>query len=230
MCARFTLRTSAQAIQRLFDLDEVPDIEPRYNVAPTQDVLAVAEDAKGERKVRMLRWGLVPNWAKDPAIGTKMINAKSETVSERPAYRQAFEKRRCLIPADGFFEWTDPVLPKSPRQPYRIRLKGEEPFAFAGLYEYWFASKGAEPLVTCTLLTTEPNAVVEPLHDRMPVILDPADYGRWLDRKTPGDKVRELLRPFPAEVMEAYPVTTKMNRATYEEADIVEPIELPARL
>ena len=161
-------------------------------------------------------------------MGVKMLNARAETLTERPAYRRAFERRRCLVPADGFFEWTDPpegAGKRAPKQPYRFTLDPEGPFAFAGLYEV--NGSGEHALLTCTIITTEPNALVAPYHDRMPVMLHPEDYALWLDRATTEpERVQPLLRPFPAEEMRAYPVTTKMSRPAYDEPDAIEPVTL----
>lgn len=226
MCARFSLATPAEDVAKLFGLDDAPEWTPRYNIAPTQDVLVVREK-DGKRDTRLMRWGLVPSWAKDPKIGQKLINARSETVSERPAYRAAFERRRCLMPASGFFEWTDPPAGaprakgrKAPRQPYHFTLVDGATMAFASLWEPWRNPEG-ELLRTCTILTTEPNDLVRPFHDRMPAILPPAGFAAWLDVKTPSAEAFELLRPLPADVLQAYAVSPAMNSAAYESPDCI---------
>jgi len=172
----------------------------------------------GKRKLEMLHWGLIPSWAKDPEVGNKMINARAETVAEKPSYRKAFKERRCLILADGFYEWqkTD-----SGKQPFYIRMEDESPFAFAGLWESW---QNGRKIRSCTIITTSPNEVAAQVHNRMPVILHPEDYEMWLD---PDFDERELLttllKPFPAEAMEAYPVSRKVNRPANNDPEVIEP-------
>ncbi len=187
---------------------EFPEAVPaRYNIAPTQDVAVVPND--GEKRVQFFRWGLVPFWAKDPAIGNRLINARAETAAEKPAFRAAYQRRRCLILADGFYEWRSEPEQRA-KTPMYVRLASGAPFAFAGLWEVWRPDD--TPLYTCTILTTEPNKLMAPIHNRMPVILPPAAYDRWLDvaeqRKGAMD---DLLRPYPAEEMIAYPVSRLVN-------------------
>src|SRR5262245_45113900 len=203
MCGRFVLTAPREAVKAFLPLFDLPDVAPNYNVAPTQTVLAVRVPTGGaEPAAALLKWGLVPSWADDPAIGYRMINARSETVAEKPAFRSAFSQRRCLILADGFFEWAK--LGKR-KQPYLFRLQSGRLFAFAGLWEHW--QRDGRALDSCTILTTEPNDLVKPLHDRMPVILAPADFGLWLDPKAAkGEDLQALLRPYRAEAMTAYPV------------------------
>lgn len=229
MCARFTLKASAQAIRDLFEVDDIPEWEPRFNIAPTDPVMVCAMDREGHRRARLARWGLVPSWDKDLASGVKRINARSETVAEKPSFRDAFLRRRCLVAADGFYEWTDPWVPakRAPRQPYRITGKDGQPFCFAGLYETWKPEQG-DPILTCTILTTGPNDVVRPLHDRMPVILRQEDQSRWLDRDTEPEQLQLLLRPYPSELTFAYPVSTLVNRVGYDEPDALDPVSAPA--
>jgi putative SOS response-associated peptidase YedK len=202
MCGRFTQLSDRDELARLFGLDsaDVPELAPRYNVAPAQPVVAVrlAEDARPV--VSLLRWGLIPAWAREPAIGHSLINARSETVGERPAFRGAFRSRRCLIPAGGFYEWS--ATGGKHKQPFHFRRRDGQPFAFAGLWERWQGGDG-EPVETCAVLTTAANEVVRPVHERMPVILAPADFGPWLDLRAPADQLHALFRPYPAEVMEA---------------------------
>jgi putative SOS response-associated peptidase YedK len=206
MCGRYTLAAPVNELVEQFDIDEYPSsITTSYNIAPTQEVAAViAEDEK--RKLEMLRWGLVPAWADDPNIGNRMINARSETVAEKPSFRKAFKDRRCLVLSDGFYEWR-----RTPdgKQPYYIHMKDGSPFAFAGLWESW---RDAQEIRSCTIITTEANELVGDIHNRMPVILAPEDYSLWLD---PDFKEREaltsLLRPYPNDAMEAYPVSRRVN-------------------
>ena len=215
MCGRFTSKYTWQEIcdhlsKFLGEPDEKQsalNLQPRYNVAPSQNVPVVRLSEAGFWRIDLLRWGLVPLWAKDLSIGYKLINARAETVAEKPSFRSAFKSRRCLLPADGFYEWKK--LAKG-KQPYRLTLKGGNPFAFAGLWEYWDgADKGHSELGTiesCTIITTEPNFLAKELHNRMPVILDPADYRTWLQQSG-----AEMLKPYPAERMDAYPVSTVVN-------------------
>jgi putative SOS response-associated peptidase YedK len=222
MCGRITLRASGQAIADLFDLAEAPAMEPRYNIAPTQPVLAVREVASGTgRELVTLRWGLIPHWADDPKIGNRLINARAESVATKPAFQDAFRKRRCLIPADGFFEWQKQAGRK---QPFYIRLKDGRPFAFAGLWDRWLSPDGEE-VETCTVLTTEANEVVRPLHERMPVIVKPDDFARWLDTQSQvPERVQPLLRSYPAGEMTAYPVSPVVNNPRNDSPKCVEAI------
>lgn len=212
MCGRYTNRLTWSEIVRLYRITSrqpALNLQPRYNIAPTQSVAAVRLGTDG-RELAMLRWGLVPSWAKDIAIGSRMINARAETLAEKPSFRSAFKSRRCLIVADGFYEWQP--QPKGPKQPYLIGLKDGEPFAFAGLWERWEKAPDGQPVESCTVVTTEANDLVRPIHDRMPVILAHEDYDTWLDasRNSP-DVVGKLLRPFPSDRMEAVPVSTRVN-------------------
>jgi putative SOS response-associated peptidase YedK len=209
MCGRFTQFSSRDELARLFgfDADGAPDLPPRYNVAPTQ-VVAVVRLDDGRRALRPLRWGLIPSWAKDPAIGHAFINARAETVAEKPAFRAAFKARRCLIPTTGFYEWA-PAGGKK-KQPLHIRMLDGRPFALAGLWERWTDAEGV-PVETCTILTTAANDLLRPFHDRMPVILAPEGQATWLDPHAPPDALHALLRPYPAEAMTAVPVGTYVN-------------------
>lgn len=220
MCGRFTLRTSPQAVADAFQLPLLPDLAPRYNIAPTQTVAAVrAHATSSQRELALLHWGLVPRWAEDPSAGSRMINARSETLATKPAFREAFQQRRCLIPADGFFEWQKQGAKK---QPYLIARPDGGLFAFAGLWESW--GRDGLRIESCTIITTTANQVLEPLHDRMPVILPPQDYERWLDpeRTNPADLV-ELLRPCPNDWLVTRPVSSKVNRAGLDSSACVEP-------
>src|SRR5262245_36218167 len=222
MCGRFSLTSPRKALRDLFPLFELPDLPPRYNVAPTQAVLAVRVPAEaGESEAVALRWGLVPRWADSLAVGNRLINARSETVATKPAFRDAFQRRRCLILADGFFEWV-PVGGR--KQPHYFRLGDGGPFAFAGLWDRWEDPDGGS-VQSCTILTTEANGLVKPVHERMPVILAPADFGAWLDPKTlGGSEAQALLRPYPAEAMTAYPVGLRVNSPKHDDAECVLPL------
>jgi putative SOS response-associated peptidase YedK len=219
MCGRYTLRTTIDVLAEGFEIEEHPSsITPNYNVAPTQEVAAVVEEDE-KRKLEMFHWGLIPSWAKDPAIGNKMINARAETVAEKPSFRSAFKKRRCLILADGFYEWrkTD-----DGKQPYYIKMQDDSPFAFAGLWETW--DKYGEEVRSGTIITTDANDLMTEIHHRMPVILHPENYEAWLD---PGFDEKEaltsLLKPYPADAMEAYPVSRRVNKPSNNEPSVLEP-------
>ncbi|CAN1212554.1 Abasic site processing protein [Tumidithrix helvetica PCC 7403] len=220
MCGRFTQFHSAEAIAEAFEVD-VEDLPPRYNIAPSQPIAAIVQRLDEPRKLLWLRWGLIPSWAKDPAIGYKLINARSETAFEKPSFRYAFKHRRCLIPTDGFYEWQR--LEGSKKQPFFIGLKDSSPFAFAGLWERW-ESKEGDIVETCTILTTEANDLVSPIHDRMPVILHPKDYDLWLDPKfTRSDRLQALLVPYPSEFMVSHPVGTKVNSPKNDSPECLQP-------
>ena len=226
MCGRYTVR-SIQPISELFGISLPPEFQPRYNIAPTQDVLVVrsaAPAAEGKapaaaRRGDLLRWGLVPSWAPDPSVGNRMINARAETAAQRPAFRDAMRRRRCLVPADGFYEWQK-LEGEKRKQPHLIQMKGQRPFAFGGLWDTWFA--GGDRLESFTILTTSPNELVSPIHDRMPVIVAPEDYDRWLDTRVDAAGVADLLRPYPAEQMEAQPVGTQVNNPRNDDPSCAE--------
>jgi putative SOS response-associated peptidase YedK len=219
VCGRFNQTASGEEVAEAFGLDEAPEIAPRYNIAPTQLVGVIGvKPASGRRGLAQLSWGLVPRDAQGQERG--FINARSESAWEKPSFSDAFLHRRCLIPATGFYEWQK--LDARRRQPWLIRLAAPGPFAFAGLWEPAARFPGAVP--TCTILTTEPNELARPIHDRMPVILEPADYARWLDPGiTLAAEVRPLLRPFPAAAMAAHPVTTRVNNPAFDDPACLEP-------
>lgn len=224
MCGRYELHAHPAAIALAFGLDVVPPLAPRYNIAPMQDVPVVRVNAAGARELAMVRWGLVPRWAKDASIGAKMINARGETLKEKPAFRTAYRRHRCLVPADGFYEWQFGPDGKSKR-PMRIAMADGATFAFAGLAERWLAPDG-EPLDTCTIVTTEANGLIRALHERMPVIVPPAAYARWLDPAT-GDPA-DLVASYPAGAMRFHPVSTRVNAVRNDDASLIEPLPAPA--
>jgi putative SOS response-associated peptidase YedK len=208
MCGRYTLRASAEDIAREFELAQVPPWTPRYNIAPTQDVLAVRLH-KGEREAELLRWGLIPSWTEDVKKAPLLINAKCETAAQKPAFRAAFERRRCLVIADGFYEWKKVGKEK---QPYYYRLRDERPFAFAGLWEFW--KQGEQIIRSCAILTTEPNELTAAVHDRMPVLLDREAWRPWLDPDIEDPaKLIDLCRPYPAAALTASRVNPVVNKA-----------------
>jgi putative SOS response-associated peptidase YedK len=217
MCGRFAFYSPAEAVAALFDIrGGIPELEPRYNIAPTQAIAAGRETQAGERQFVMLRWGLVPHWAKDPSVGNRMINARVETAAEKPSFRAAFRQRRCIIFADGFYEWRKEGSAKTP---YFISLQSGLPFAFAGLWEAWTDRGTGESLQTAAILTTEANEFLAGLHDRMPVVLDPEAAGRWLGR----DPVLPEKSGAGRTGFRAWPVSRRVNTAVNEGPDLVEP-------
>jgi putative SOS response-associated peptidase YedK len=221
MCGRFTLTTDGARLQERFALDTLePAYTPSYNIAPSQPVVAILND--GERRAAWLRWGLVPSWAKDPSMGQRLINARAETVADKPSFRRAFRQRRCLVLADGFYEWRRHGKQK---QPMYIGLRHREPFAFAGLWEVWRDAAGA-PLHTCTLLTTTANTLLQPIHERMPVILPPAAESMWLDRQiVEPQHLLPLLVPYAPAAMVAYPVSPLVNSPRNNSPVCLAPLE-----
>lgn len=234
MCGRYSLTTPLEGLREIFLFEEIPNLAPRYNIAPTQDVpvLRLGRD-DGKRHLRLLRWGLIPFWAKDAAIGSRMINARSESLAEKPAFREAFRKRRCLVLADGFYEWQAPpegAAPrtskaKTPKQPYRITLAGGGPFAFAGLWERWHDKAEDRKLDSFTIVTTEANKTLSPIHHRMPVILAPADHATWLDPESRPADLQALLRPAPEAAVKAEPISTRINAVRHDDASVLAPPE-----
>ena len=220
------MHVSPEQIAAQFDVAEPERLADRFNIAPTQPVGIVRLERGGaEREWALVHWGLIPSWAKDPGIGSRMINARGETVAEKPSFRAAMKRRRCLVPADGFYEWKRIGKRK---QPYYIRLRSHAPFAFAGLWEIWAGPDGSE-LESCTLITTTPNELMADLHDRMPVILAPEDYAQWLgtgqdaDRREIG-QLQHLIRPYDAADMQAYPVSTNVNNPMHEGEALISPV------
>jgi len=217
MCGRFTLRAPASVVAEQFQLFDLEPLEPRFNIAPTQPV-AVVRFGPGTRQLVWLQWGLVPSWARDASIGSRLINARAESVADKPAFRTAFRRRRCLVLADGFYEWRRSGAKK---QPFFIRLRDDRPFAFAGLWESW---EGADHSVleTCTILTPAPNELMEPIHDRMPVILASDDYEQWLDPAVQKpEQLAPLLRPYPSDAMLALAVTTHVNNPRNDDPECI---------
>jgi putative SOS response-associated peptidase YedK len=221
MCGRFALLTHADALIERFEIKEViKKPEPRYNIAPSQNVAVVVQREK--RQLTEMRWGLVPFWAEDVSIGNRMINSRMETVAEKPAFKNAFKKRRCMILADGFYEWQKVGKVKVPTH---IRLKSRKPFAFAGLYEYW-KTKSGKTLESCTIITTTPNDILKTIHHRMPVILSPEDEKIWLSPKNQDrEQLLSLLKPYTAEPMEAYEVSDFVNSPTNQGPLCTKPVD-----
>jgi putative SOS response-associated peptidase YedK len=211
MCGRITLSSSAREVASHFELDShvpLPELRPRYNIAPSQEVVTIRQDRERRRVVSLERWGLVPHWAKEPSIGNRLINARAETLTDKPAFRDAFRRRRCIVPADGFFEWSGQGAERSP---HLFRRGDRALLGIAGLYERWHGP-GGEVIKSCTLITTEANATLRDFHDRMPVLLSPGDYGRWLDRDLQEpDPLLPLLAPCPDIWLQPSPVSTRIN-------------------
>jgi putative SOS response-associated peptidase YedK len=222
MCGRFTLTIDPADMQDAFpEFTFPPQIIPHFNIAPTQPVLVLPNDATN--KADFFVWGLIPSWAKNPTIGSRLINARAETLSEKPSFRSAYKYHRCLIFADGFFEWQSRPGSKA-KLPYFIRLKSGKPFTFAGLWEHWQSPDGSE-VMSATIITTTPNALMAPIHNRMPVILPGHSYKVWLDPspRSPTD-LNSLLVPYPAEEMEAFPVSPLVNSPANDNPDVLIPI------
>jgi putative SOS response-associated peptidase YedK len=225
MCGRYSLKTPADTLAEHFQLKKAPSLAPRFNIAPSQPIAIVRiATPQDDRECVAARWGLIPSWAQDPAIGNKMIVARAETVAEKPAFRGPLARTRCLVPADGYYEWQRQERMGQRKQPFYIRLRDGRPFAFAGLWERWTGPDG-KTVESCAILTTEPNESLQEIHDRMPVILDPKDYDQWLDpaiRKA--ELLQSLFRPYPSEDMTAYAVTLRVNDPAHDDAACIAPL------
>lgn len=220
MCGRFTLRTPAAKVAQHFRLSEIPDLEARYNIAPSQDIAIVRTGEGQQRELTFCRWGFVPFFAKDPNEGHKPINARSETAPTSPMFRAAMRRRRCLVPADGFYEWK---RVGSKKQPFYIRLKSDQPFALAGIWERWGEN---DELQTCAVLTTDANELMRPIHERMPVLIPPDAYDLWLDPEVEdASRLKHLFEPYPDDQLEAYAVHPSVNRPTHDSPDCIQPID-----
>jgi putative SOS response-associated peptidase YedK len=222
MCSRYSLTLPPEAVRAYFGYADTPNFPARYNIAPTQPIPVVAVDREGVRRFRLMRWGLLPSFVKDPKKFPTLINARSEEVLEKPSFRNAMRWRRCLVPADGFYEWTGP---KGKRRPFLLRPKAPKLIAFAGLYERWRDGKGGE-IDTVAILTCPSNATVSVLHDRMPVVLAPEDFASWLDVKgTDSAAAAQLLRPAPEDLFEPVELDPKINDSKRDEPGIQEPLQ-----
>jgi len=228
MCGRFGISANAEQLALLLQIDpsDVPQMKARYNIAPTTNAPVVRHNASGDRKVHLVRWGLVPSWAKDLAIGSRLINARAETVVEKPAFREAFQRRRCLVMTDGFYEWHTQEGSKT-KQAYHIGLADESPFAMAGLWERWQPDEGQAPLDTFTIMTTQANSLLSPIHHRMPVILAPRDYDTWLSREGSVRAARDLLAPCPPDAMVRWPVGDLVNSPRHDDPSLRKAIATP---
>lgn len=231
MCGRFTWTTPLELMWSILEDYKIPmDFKPRYNIAPTQDVPVIPntineiESDTNTRKLEFFKWGLIPSWAKDAKIGSKMINARSETLSEKPSFRNAYKRRRCLILADGYYEWV-PIPGEKTKQPVYIRLKSKKTFAFAGLWEQWKPEWTDKPFLSCTIITCSPNPMLAEIHHRMPVILPQENYEEWLaPGEQPKENLQHLLTAYPGEDMEAYPVSKFVNKPMNDSPECIEPI------
>jgi putative SOS response-associated peptidase YedK len=226
MCGRFSNRAKPEQIRNEFKIGKKnPDLyQPKYNIAPAQ-MIEVVFEPEAVRILAQLKWGLVPSWAKDSDIGSRMINARAESLTEKPSFREAFKKRRCVIPATGFYEWQKKGSAGGAKQPFYFYLKEKEVFGFAGLWEEWIDKESGDVLETCTIITTEANEVLKPVHDRMPVILKADDYDRWLDPKeNDTDSLQKLLAPYPAGEMTSHAVSKSVNIPDADSPELIEPL------
>lgn len=224
MCGRFTSKAKPEQLEREFKVGRLNHalFQPRYNIAPSQNIDVVLEE-NGERIIEKLKWGLIPSWAKDPEIGNRLINARAETLDEKPSFREAFKSRRCIIPASGFYEWQK--TGKGAKQPFYFFLKEKDVFGFAGLWEAWVDKNTGEEIETCTIITTQANDEVMPVHERMPVILKPENYDDWLDAAEKNTQLlREFLKPFPSDSMDSYAVSRSVNVVETDSAELIKPL------
>lgn len=226
MCGRYSQTQGGKTIAQAFSLPQVPELTPRYNVAPGQDIAVIGRaNARSPRQLKGLRWGLIPRWAKDHRMGHKLINARSETAATKPSFREALAKRRCLIPADGFYEWE---RTEAGKQPFYFHMADHSPFAFAGLWERWRSPDG-EVITSCTVLTTVANALLAPIHDRMPVILSPGNYEPWLDpRLTDAQQLQPLMASYDATPMIRYAVDQQVNSPGRDDPSCLAPLAAPS--
>jgi putative SOS response-associated peptidase YedK len=222
MCGRFALNETPRKLAELFNLSGDLDFSPSWNIAPSLRICTITSDGLGSRHLHKMKWGLIPSWAKDATIGNKLANARGETVAERPSFRSAFKSRRCLIPASGFYEWKSE---KGVKFPWYISLKSGDPMAFAGLWETWHPKEG-DTIESCCIITTDANKLMEPIHDRMPVILNPDQWNTWLSQQEQhAEKLLPMIHPHESESMQAWPVTRELNRVGLrDDAGLIEPI------
>lgn len=225
MCGRFLLTAPPEAVQRLFGFLELPNLEPRYNIAPSQPVAAMVRDAAAERHFVWMRWGLVPSWAKGGQAAKPLINARAESVADKPSFRDAFAGRRCVVFADGFYEWRQ----GGNRQPFLVRLADAAPFAFAALWEPLAAGGEGEPRQGCALITTGANAKMAAVHHRMPVILTPEQVGPWLDPQSARDDLEGLLKPLPDDAVTLTPISKRVNSVREDDAGLLQEERLPEK-
>ncbi|MFZ2161982.1 MAG: SOS response-associated peptidase [Sideroxyarcus sp.] len=222
MCGRFALNENPKTLAEVFSLANTLDCPPAWNISPSTRICSITADESENRHLSLMKWGLIPSWAKDPTIGNKLSNARGETVAEKPSFRSAFKHHRCIIPASGFYEWK---TEKGIKQPWYISLKSGDPMAFAGLWETWH-SKDGQIIESCCIITTDANEIMQPIHDRMPVILDAGQWDTWLSPKEhQPDKLAPLIRPHDSASMQVWTVTCELNRVGLrDDAGLIEPI------
>ena len=222
MCGRYALYCDLPRLQEAMGFRAETEPSPRYNIAPSQEAPVVRPGEDGGRRLVAMRWGLVPHWSRGPDPRYSMINARADTLGSKPAYRDAYRRRRCLVPADGFYEWRAAPGGKGPKQPFFLSREDGAPMAFAGLWERWQPGEGGAPLLSFTIVTTDANPMMQPIHPRMPVVLEPSDYPLWLGEEDPG-RVGELLRPYPGDDLVARPVSRAVNRPENEGPELIAP-------
>lgn len=215
MCGRFALTLPSKKVMAQFNIKEEVDLKPRYNIAPSQQIAVVRQKPNFNNELLMMRWGLIPFWAKDTKMSYKMINARGETLAEKPSFKGPFKKRRCLIPANGFYEWQK-IPGEKMKQPHFIHMKGKHLFAFAGLWEEWENPADGKMVLSCTIVTTGANKLLSRIHDRMPVIVKESQYGIWLGQTSGPDRLNELIRPYDPFKMSSYKVSGMCNKAEYD--------------
>lgn len=220
MCGRFGLTKPDRLDLERFGIDHLPTLVPRFNIPPGERILAIRV-RDGTRSASLLKWGLVPWWSSDPSIGHWLANARGDTAFEKASFRDPMRKRRCLIPADLFYEW-QAVPGRRKKRPYVIRLRSEEPFALGGIWDFWRPASGGDGLATCAILTTASNVLLSPVHDRMPVIVRPERYSDWLDFRTPASRVQQLMQPYPSEEMILWPIGLRVNSANEDDAALLD--------
>lgn len=223
MCGRFGLTRPDKLDLQRFGVRSAPPREPRFNIPPGGDILVVRERA-GDRVADLVHWGLIPSWARDRAIGNRMANARADTALTKPSFRSAMERRRCLVPADVFYEW-QAVAGQRRKQPWALALPDGEIFALGGIWEFWRPPEGGDGIVSCAILTTEPNTLLEPIHDRMPVILSPDRYRAWLDPRTSGAAVQDMVRPWPSDGLRAWKISFAINDPETDDSSVLTPLD-----
>lgn len=220
MCGRFTSHLSPELLEALFGIPAPSELKPRYNIAPTQPVMIVRQQLDGKRELSYVNWGLIPSWSKDPSIAQSLINARSETVAEKPSFRSAYRHRRCIVPGNGYFEWQK--TGEKSKQPWYITSTDGSPFSFAGLWEHWQSPDGSE-IESCCILTTAANELTQPIHDRMPVILPPGSFTKWLSAASNQNELQKLLVPYPSTAMDCYRVSPLVNNPRNDSLDCIDP-------
>lgn len=221
MCGRFSLAIDAELFEKIFGIINISNYKPSYNIAPGQNIGVIRINNNSQKELSLMHWGLIPSWSKDPKVGYKMINARSETLTEKPSFKQSFKTKRCLIPADGFYEWKKQGKEKTP---YYFKMKNSSPFAFAGLWDTWINKEDTKTIDSCTIITTSANSLLNPIHERMPVILNPENYSFWLDNKVINlDKLKSVLNSYDSDTMLYYEVSKNINSSKINEPSLILP-------